>query len=61
LVARHPLQQGVAELVTYLALRDEAFAIVYDDAHQDQITWSDADGRQRAATLPRVTYTRRDG
>lgn len=59
LVNRHPLQQGVAELVTYLALRDEAFAIVYDEAHRERITWSDADGRERAATLPRVTYARR--
>ncbi len=59
LVDRHPLQQGVAELVTYLALRDEAFAIVYDEAHRERITWSDADGRERAATLPRVTYARR--
>jgi flagellar motility protein MotE (MotC chaperone) len=61
LVARHPLQQGLAELVTYLALRDEAFAIVYDEDHNDQVTWSDADGRERSATLPRVTYARRGG
>jgi hypothetical protein len=61
LVTRYPLRQGVAELVTYLSLRDEAFAIVYDDDHLDQITWSTADGRDRIATLPRVTYSRRDG
>jgi flagellar motility protein MotE (MotC chaperone) len=61
LVARHPLQQGLAELVTYLALRDDAFAIVYDEDHHDQVTWSDADGRERTATLPRVTYARRGG
>jgi len=59
LVARYPLKQGVAELVTYLSLQDEAFAIVYDDQHRDLITWSAADGRERAATLPRVTYARR--
>jgi Protein of unknown function (DUF3375) len=59
LVARHPLKQGVAELVTYLSLQDEAFAIVYDEQHRDLITWSAADGRERAATLPRVTYARR--
>jgi hypothetical protein len=61
LVARHPLKQGVAELVTYLSLQDEAFAIVYDEQHREQITWSAADGRERAATLPRVTYARRGG
>lgn len=59
LVARHPLRQGVAELVTYLSLRDDAFAIVYDEDHREQINWSDADGRERTATLPRVTYARR--
>ena len=56
-----PAQQGVAELVAYLSLRDEAFAIVYDEQHRDQITWSAADGRERTATLPRVTYARRGG
>ena len=61
LVARYPLRQGVAELVTYLSLRDEAFAIVYDEQHRDQISWSATDGRQRTATLPRVTYARRGG
>lgn len=58
-VARYPLRQGVAELVTYLSLRDEAFAIVYDEDHRDRITWSESDGQERTATLPRVTYARR--
>ena len=58
-VARYPLRQGVAELVTYLSLRDEAFAIVYDEDHRDKITWSESDGRERSATMPRVTYARR--
>jgi hypothetical protein len=61
MVARHPLKQGVAELVTYLSLKDEAFAIVYDEQHREQINWSDTDGRERSATLPRVTYARRGG
>jgi hypothetical protein len=61
LVVRYPLRQGVAELVTYLSLKDEAFAVVCDEQHRDQITWSAADGRERVATLPRVTFTRRVG
>ena len=56
LVAQYPLKQGAAELVTYLSLQDEAFAIVYDERQRDEITWSAADGRERTATLPRVTY-----
>jgi hypothetical protein len=61
LIARYPLRQGVAELVTYLSLADDAFAIVYDEQHRELITWSTADGRERSATLPRVTYARRGG
>jgi flagellar motility protein MotE (MotC chaperone) len=59
LVARFPLSQGAAELVAYLALHDEAFSIVYDEQHREQITWCQADGRKRTATLPRVTFARR--
>lgn len=61
LIATYPLRQGVAELVTYLSLQDDAFAIVYDEHHRELITWSAADGRERSATLPRVTYARRGG
>ena len=61
LIARYPLKQGAAELVTYLSLKDEAFVIVYDEQHREQITWSAADGRERTATLPRVAYARRTG
>jgi Protein of unknown function (DUF3375) len=59
LIERHPLEQGVAELVTYLSLQDEAFAIVYDEQHREQIAWSASDGEQRTATLPRVTFSRK--
>jgi flagellar motility protein MotE (MotC chaperone) len=59
LVARFPLSQGAAELIAYLALHDEAFSIVYDEQHREQITWCQADGRKRAATLPRVTFARK--
>ena len=61
LVETYPLRHGVAELVAYLSLRDEAFAIVYDDTRSEQITWSTAGGRERTATLPGVTYSRRGG
>ena len=59
LIAAAPLTQGAAELVTYLTLRDDAFAIVYDEARTEQIGWNDPDGSRRTATLPRVTFTRR--
>jgi flagellar motility protein MotE (MotC chaperone) len=58
LVAAAPLTHGVAELVTYLSLRDDAFTIVYDGTHTEQVSWTAPDGRGRTATLPRVTFTR---
>ena len=58
LIAHAPLRQGLAELVTYLSLKDDSFAIVYDQARTDQVSWHDADDRVRTATLPRVTFTR---
>jgi hypothetical protein len=58
LVSQKPLRQGVAELVTYLSLKDETFRIVFDDQHQERVSWQEPDGRERAATLPRVTFTR---
>jgi hypothetical protein len=58
LVSQNPLRQGVAELVTYLSLKDETFRIVFDDQHQERVSWQEPDGRERAATLPRVTFTR---
>jgi hypothetical protein len=58
LVTQKPLRQGVAELVTYLSLKDETFRIVFDDQHQERVSWQEPDGRERAATLPRVTFTR---
>jgi len=59
LVATAPLTQGLAELVTYLSLRDESFTAVFDDAQTVQVAWTEPDGRSRSATLPRVTFTRK--
>jgi hypothetical protein len=58
LIADRPLERGLAELVTYLSLRDDAFRVVFDDAHREQVSWGDPDGRSRQATLPRVTFAR---
>jgi hypothetical protein len=58
ILAATPLRQGLAELVTYLSLKDEAFRVVYDETRTEQVSWTDPDGRARTATLPRVTFTR---
>jgi uncharacterized protein DUF3375 len=58
LVEEEPLAHGLAELVTYLSLRDDTFEASYDETTRDQVTWNDPDGRARSATLPRITFTR---
>ena len=57
-MARQPLEQGMAELVAYLSLSDPAFGVVFDEAVHEQVRWSDASGVERVATIPRVTFTR---
>jgi hypothetical protein len=58
LVHDRPLRHGLAELVTYLSLRDETFEVVFDDRVSEEIAWSDQAGTQRVATLPRVTFAK---
>lgn len=58
LIRDRPLKHGLAELVGYLSLADDAFTVVLDEAVREQVSWRDPNGRARAATLPRVTYVR---
>jgi hypothetical protein len=58
IVEDQPLEQGLAELVTYLSLTDPAFHVVFDEEQREQVQWTDADGLRRTATMPRVTFTR---
>jgi hypothetical protein len=58
LIQEQPLTKGLAELVTYLSLKDEAFSIVFDEQQREQVSWTDGDFT-RTATLPRVIYARR--
>ncbi|MBD7979614.1 DUF3375 domain-containing protein [Oerskovia merdavium] len=39
LVGENPLEQGLAELVTYLSLDDPRFDVVHDPAHTDEVRW----------------------
>jgi hypothetical protein len=58
LVSDHPIRQGVAELVTYLSLKDGTFGLVFDERQHEQVTWREPDGRERKVTMPRVTFVR---
>jgi hypothetical protein len=58
LLREQPLEQGLAELVTYLSLTDDTFRVVFDDTVRDHVNWLDADDQMRTATLPGVTFAR---
>jgi Protein of unknown function (DUF3375) len=60
LVEHHPIEQGLAELVTYLSLSDSSFRLVYDEAAREELSWQDSAGRMRVVTMPRVTFARSD-
>nr|MDQ6947026.1 DUF3375 domain-containing protein [Actinomycetota bacterium] len=56
-IADQPLEQGLAELVGYLSLREPGFAVVFDEEHREQIAWN-TDGTDRVAELPQVSFSR---
>ena len=57
ILREHPLQQGLAELVGYLALQDGVETTVDEDRH-DEVGWTGEDDVDRVARVPHVVYTR---
>jgi hypothetical protein len=57
-IASAPVEQGLAEVVTYLALDDDGFNVVFDDSAEVRVSWLDDAGAERTAILPAVTYVR---
>ncbi|MFC5512368.1 DUF3375 domain-containing protein [Massilia jejuensis] len=60
LVGIAPIEQGLAELATYLKLAADDAGAAIDDERTEQIDWIDADGRGRRAILPLVIFTHRE-
>ena len=59
-ILEHPIEQGLAELATYLKLATQDVAAVIDDERSECIAWTGSDGRQRQATLPMVIFALRE-
>lgn len=59
-VMDNPIEQGLAELATYLKLATQDVAAVIDDERTESIHWTNTDGHQRQATLPLVIFTLRE-
>ena len=60
-VAVHPIKQGAAEIVGYLALNDEDVTVDMDDADETLLEYSDPADQDftKRARLPKVTVRRR--
>lgn len=56
LVGDYPIEQGLAELATYLKLATQDIQAAIDDEQTEVVFWRDADGRQRQATLPLIVF-----
>lgn len=52
----HPLEQGLAELVAWLSLATGEASGVVDEKRPQRVTWQEANGRTRQATLPTVIF-----
>jgi hypothetical protein len=59
LVEHFPLEQGLAELVAYLSLATEDDAAVIDDQNKQVLSWTDAAGTRRRATMPLIVFNAR--
>lgn len=57
-VQRHPLRNGLAELVTYLQIAGEWPRTTVDEGEDDEVRWQSASGITRQATLPRIILLR---
>ncbi|MDN5937677.1 MAG: DUF3375 domain-containing protein [Salinisphaera sp.] len=58
LLDEHPLEQGLAELVTWLSIAAEDGHAVIDDDSPQTVAWCSDDGQLRQATLPTVVFVR---
>jgi hypothetical protein len=58
LVSAHPLQHGLAELVTYFAVASEDDRALIDESAVQRVDWEVAGENGRAAEIPLVMFTR---
>jgi hypothetical protein len=56
LLQRHPLEQGLAELVTWLSLATGEGLGLVDETQEQVVYWTDDQGQQRRAALPAVIF-----
>ncbi|MGH9920410.1 MAG: DUF3375 family protein, partial [Nitrososphaerales archaeon] len=55
---RHPLDKGLAELLTYLNIAAKDGTAIIEDDSRYSVSWRDGEGREKRATIPRVIFVR---
>ncbi len=58
ILAEHPLEKGLAELVTYLSLAGDDDKAQFDDSRQHRVSWTDDHGVTRQAEFSAVIFSR---
>jgi hypothetical protein len=58
LIGEYPLEQGLSELIAYLAIAAEEGRSVIQDSPKQTLRWTDRAGSVRQATLPLVIFIR---
>ncbi|MEX2497940.1 MAG: DUF3375 domain-containing protein [Wenzhouxiangellaceae bacterium] len=58
LIGESPLEMGLAELVSYLAIAAEDPHAVIDESRRHEIAWTGTDGVERRARVPGVIFSR---
>ena len=61
IIAEHPLDLGLAELVAYLTLASEDRRALIDETRSETLAWTDDRGVARTAILPLVVFSRASG
>jgi len=58
LLEQQPLQQGLAELVTYLAIAAESDNSLIDERQTQMVSWTPPEGSKRQARVPLIVFAR---
>ena len=57
LLVEHPLEEGLAEFVTYLQLASESPHAIVDANEHETVEWTGRDGIRRRGSLPKIIFT----
>jgi hypothetical protein len=59
IIRKHPLEKGLAELITYMIIASEDSLTIFDETRQVKIEWRDSMGLEKCAIIPLIILNRR--